>query len=573
MKIKNLLYLSGLVSILHYPVFAMDQTNNAIPNPVFAMNQINDTIPMNLEFFTRFEGGRQAGYVTLPGEGNYRVRRDRINGQDHFYINFKDNKIYTNKVPGSQYVTISMNDNDSNTHYFSSGNAFLAFKKRILEEQNLPKALITEGLFLVKPYGNNGSQYISYKGQKIFVACQNNMWYMPWDNLGNFYFKSAERMLEYKKCLIAKTQYIEDLKTLKALYTTKANDLNSLNKSGLFDFNSLALQQYPDLQQNVFINKKIKQDNHTNASKIQITTFDNAFKNHDPRLYSQYPVTLYKLPASEIRKNQTNMPLEQIQQSVNVVVENRPFAAGSMRHAYRAQVYFENATHPRRMVMKSGQKVNHISIHYRDLMTQTIAKELCDQFNNTYQDIIIEKLDFPIPYIGYTTTGNAFFLEEFIPGNHEKHNNNYGFVNPTRNTPQAFSHFSYAATGGIMMVVDLQGAHNRLNDPQIHHISDSKNYGEGNLGINGMKEFFKTHLCNDICKAIGIYYDKSNLVNGLPPKTALNNYNQANAMRFKILSENPCVIMKKINNINMLINNIDHKIQTIEKNDRLSFNS
>lgn len=38
-----------------------------------------------------------------------------------------------------------------------------------------------------------------------------------------------------------------------------------------------------------------------------------------------------------------------------------------------------------------------------------------------------------------------------------KHNNNYGYVaRHSRNTPQAFSHFSYEYTDGKMMVVDIQ---------------------------------------------------------------------------------------------------------------------
>ena len=43
------------------------------------------------------------------------------------------------------------------------------------------------------------------------------------------------------------------------------------------------------------------------------------------------------------------------------------------------------------------------------------------------------------------------------PENYVKHNNNWGFVHPlNRNTPQAFSHFSWEFTGHRFMVVDIQ---------------------------------------------------------------------------------------------------------------------
>ena len=36
-------------------------------------------------------------------------------------------------------------------------------------------------------------------------------------------------------------------------------------------------------------------------------------------------------------------------------------------------------------------------------------------------------------------------------------------------------------------------------DPQIHS-KDSKGFGKGNLGVEGMLKFFQTHHCNAICR-------------------------------------------------------------------------
>lgn len=57
------------------------------------------------------------------------------------------------------------------------------------------------------------------------------------------------------------------------------------------------------------------------------------------------------------------------------------------------------------------------------------------------------------------------------------------------------------------MVVDIQGMKNHnefiLTDPSIH-CTDMSKYGDGNFGDKGFDEFFKTHQCNQLCKALGL---------------------------------------------------------------------
>ena len=57
---------------------------------------------------------------------------------------------------------------------------------------------------------------------------------------------------------------------------------------------------------------------------------------------------------------------------------------------------------------------------------------------------------------------------------------------------------------GKLMVVDLQGVNYILTDPQIHCEADHKVdfCGEGNLGNDGMLEFFYNHKCNSICRSL-----------------------------------------------------------------------
>jgi hypothetical protein len=76
---------------------------------------------------------------------------------------------------------------------------------------------------------------------------------------------------------------------------------------------------------------------------------------------------------------------------------------------------------------------------------------------------------------------------------------------------QAFTHFSYRFTNRKVMVCDLQGIYDdtvapprfELTDPAIHYRSKQGRtmvYGRTDKGEAGMKLFFKTHKCTEICK-------------------------------------------------------------------------
>ena len=100
-------------------------------------------------------------------------------------------------------------------------------------------------------------------------------------------------------------------------------------------------------------------------------------------------------------------------------------------------------------------------------------------------------------------------LERFIEGCYKKFSNNAGYINldDPAYTLQAFSHWTYKRTNGIMIVVDLQGidiGDNEtylLTDPCIH-LTNLMRFGKTNLGKPGMKRFFQTHVCNAICHAL-----------------------------------------------------------------------
>jgi hypothetical protein len=87
--------------------------------------------------------------------------------------------------------------------------------------------------------------------------------------------------------------------------------------------------------------------------------------------------------------------------------------------------------------------------------------------------------------------------------------NNLAYVNPAEfsATLLAFAHWSYEYSGHYLLLCDIQGVDVAsgfvLTDPCLHCV-DEKRFGDTNLGKAGMEGFFASHVCTEICEALGL---------------------------------------------------------------------
>jgi len=128
----------------------------------------------------------------------------------------------------------------------------------------------------------------------------------------------------------------------------------------------------------------------------------------------------------------------------------------------------------------------------------------------------------PLPG-GNTDEALCFAGERYLPGVFLKYNSNNGYVSesPARHheAVQAFLHFSFAASGGTLLVADLQGvareAEMLLTDPQVLSLSGGV-FGPGDLGATGLRACLAAHRCGATCRRLGLKPVDAALLRRLP---------------------------------------------------------
>ena len=138
--------------------------------------------------------------------------------------------------------------------------------------------------------------------------------------------------------------------------------------------------------------------------------------------------------------------------------------------------------------------------YFQDVITQHYARAYAIRYNSYAPP---KKIDIVLCWLlelKQRPGAPLCCVEVFVNGVYRKHNNNFGYVSDDeRNTPQAFSHFSYEASQHSILVVDIQGVGDVWTDPQIHS-RDGVGFGKGNMGERGVEKFIASHRCNAICR-------------------------------------------------------------------------
>eukprot|EP01063_Lacrimia_lanifica_P020618 TRINITY_DN27910_c0_g1_i1.p1 TRINITY_DN27910_c0_g1~~TRINITY_DN27910_c0_g1_i1.p1 ORF type:complete len:802 (+),score=189.34 TRINITY_DN27910_c0_g1_i1:360-2408(+) len=228
-----------------------------------------------------------------------------------------------------------------------------------------------------------------------------------------------------------------------------------------------------------------------------------------------------------------------------VKMRNAPFAKGGSRLVYR----MKEVTPGGKVVELVGKEAlhevqiaNRLSWHLATQKCHQKAREMATAFNAAtasciarYRALKPDKRVKELPYVDFleaevyrlddaSCPGGLRYLavEKYLGGKYDKFNDNNGRtaavdvdgdesggdVGDRYELPQAFSHYSYRHSAGSEIVVDVQGVYvpedavGHYTDPQMHSIA--REYGDGDLGQEGIDKFFKTHTCGRLCKILGL---------------------------------------------------------------------
>ncbi|UJR24469.1 hypothetical protein I4U23_005844 [Adineta vaga] len=207
-----------------------------------------------------------------------------------------------------------------------------------------------------------------------------------------------------------------------------------------------------------------------------------------------------------------------------------PFAQGSLRFAFYGQ-FGSDDYEMMNVVFKefssATPNANRLQVYQEHLEIQAIAKFLAERFNDEITRIFrnprtVVYADADLVQLK-TDESKIYQVEARMHQDWHKWNNNSGGVAATNYSTilQAFSHWNHHITAGRLMIVDLQGvkAENAylLTDPAIHcdnllRFKDTRI----NLGVKGMREFFRTHICSEICTLLELPRSQTQ---SLPPRS------------------------------------------------------
>lgn len=220
-----------------------------------------------------------------------------------------------------------------------------------------------------------------------------------------------------------------------------------------------------------------------------------------PKLHTVDPKTV---PEKVIKYTYDVYTDKWTQSTGQVLLEASPFDEGSMRAAFCMLDPSKPEGQQRYVAKMSKNPKEDKSTYFLDVEMQALAKLFAEEFNKRKPPKAVDFNEASVLKCLERRGQPLLAVEPWMEGNFSKYSNNYGFVSyDDRNTPQAFSHFTYCHSGGKLLICDIQGVGDKYTDPQIHS-RDDRGFGKGNLGHEGMLKFFQTHRCNSICTYLNL---------------------------------------------------------------------
>mmetsp|Transcript_3555 Transcript_3555/g.10166 ORF Transcript_3555/g.10166 Transcript_3555/m.10166 type:complete len:682 (-) Transcript_3555:35-2080(-) len=198
----------------------------------------------------------------------------------------------------------------------------------------------------------------------------------------------------------------------------------------------------------------------------------------------------------------------------------KPFAQGAQRYAFHLWwlAMSQGVEKKWHLVVKESkfevsqdtpQKVLNLFLtnHRRaEEMAKEFNKALEKALRGSFKVDVAPAFVFRLRDAGKESEVRYLTAERFISGNYVKFNSNDGWVNELAADEEggkaaaSFSHFSFVTSGGRELCVDVQGSGLKWTDPQLH--SRESTYGPGDLGVHGMRLFFRSHCCNELCRSL-----------------------------------------------------------------------
>jgi len=152
-------------------------------------------------------------------------------------------------------------------------------------------------------------------------------------------------------------------------------------------------------------------------------------------------------------------------------------------------------------VHKSAKHIDS-TVTWADVKTQAYAKFFAEEFSQRFPQEPVQFLDAWAIELPKWPIAKHATMELFVNGVFQKYTSNNGFISSEASLAETLCHFSWCHSGGQMMVTDLQGFGSRVfTDPQIHCVKKDF-FSRGNLGKDGMDQFFLGHCCNEICRTL-----------------------------------------------------------------------